>query len=97
MDKLYAVYILTNRPRGVLYTGFSGRMPYRVGQHREGLIPGFTRIYRTKMLVWFETHHDVHEAIRREKRIKRWKREWKIDLIEAANPGWRDLWYDLRF
>jgi putative endonuclease len=68
---------------------------YRVSQHRLGTHEGFTRKYGLKTLIWFETHGDVREAIHREKLIKRWRRPWKFDLIEAANPQWRDLWPEL--
>jgi putative endonuclease len=64
-------------------------------EHREGLVPGFTRKYRVKTLVYWELHQDINEAILREKRIKRWQRKWKLGLIEAGNPQWRDLWFDL--
>jgi putative endonuclease len=67
----------------------------RVQEHREGLVPGFTRKYGVKLLVYFELHHDINTAILREKRIKRWHRKWKLELIEAANPQWRDLWFEL--
>ncbi len=88
---VYAVYIVTNRPRGVLYTGVTGRLAQRAWQHREGAVPGFTRTYNLKRLVWFEPHEDMIEAITREKRIKRWRRAWKFELIERDNPQWRDL------
>ena len=91
----YFVYIMTNRPRGVLYTGVTGDLVNRVHEHRLGLKPGFTLKFNVKTLVWFEAFGDIHEAIAREKRIKRWRRAWKIELIEKNNPGWLDLWYDI--
>jgi putative endonuclease len=93
--KSFAVYILTNRPRGVLYTGVTSDLVGRVWQHREGVAEGFTTRYDAKQLVWFERHQDVEAAITREKRIKRWRRDWKLDLIETANPGWKDLWPEI--
>ncbi|MEQ8432876.1 MAG: GIY-YIG nuclease family protein [Oceanicaulis sp.] len=91
----YFVYIMTNRPRGVLYTGVTSDLVNRVHQHRNALLPGFTQTYNLKTLVWFETFGDIDAAIVREKRIKRWRRAWKIDMIETRNPGWLDLWYEL--
>ena len=88
-EKAYAVYIMTNTPRSVLYTGVAGELTTRVLQHRDGEIPGFTRDWGCKMLVWFELHGDVTEAIAREKVIKRWRRAWKFELIERTNPGWK--------
>ncbi len=67
----------------------------RIEEHRQGLIPGFTAEYGVKMLVWFEEHRYVDQAILRERRIKRWRRAWKLALIEAANPQWRDLYDEL--
>jgi putative endonuclease len=69
----------------------------RVHQHRQGLVRGFTRKYGIKLLVWFEQHPTMESAITREKRIKKWNRAWKLELIEAANPDWRDLAEDLGF
>lgn len=86
-----AVYIMTNRKNGVLYTGCSSNLPGRVWQHRTGAIEGFTKRYRCTRLVWFEFHDDVQEARRRELQIKEWQRKWKIELIEALNPEWNDL------
>lgn len=94
MDR-YGVYIMTNRPRGVLYTGVTGKLLQRNWEHREGVLGGFTERYNAKILVWYEMHADILEAIAREKRIKRWRRAWKIELIEQMNPGWKDLWFDL--
>ena len=86
------VYIMTNRPRGVLYTGVTSRLAGRVWEHRTGLNKGYTSRYRIRMLVWFEVHADIVTAIRREKQIKDWKRDWKIQLIEWSNPYWDDLY-----
>ena len=85
------VYILASRRYGTLYTGVTSDLARRIFEHREGLIPGFTREYGVKRLVFVETHNDISEAIIREKRIKDWKRDWKINLIERDNPLWDDL------
>ena len=91
----YWVYILASRPRGTLYVGVTNDLLRRVTEHRDGLVEGFTRDYDIKMLVYFEPHDSVTEAIAREKRIKRWARAWKIDLIRSRNPDWHDLFDDL--
>ena len=89
---LYYVYILANRYCGTLYTGVTGDLIKQIYQHRESMVDGFSTRYRTHLLVWFEIHNDIREAIRREKQIRRWKRAWKIRLIEESNPQWEDLW-----
>ena len=89
------VYILASKRNGTLYTGVTSRLPVRIYQHRIGAVPGFTREYDVKLLVWFEQHATMESAILREKRIKKWNRAWKLKLIEATNPGWRDLAADL--
>jgi len=90
-----AVYILASRRNGTLYTGVTSNLPSRLYQHRTGQVSGFTRDYDVKLLVWFEQHATMDEAILREKRIKKWNRAWKLELIEATNPDWRDLAEDL--
>ena len=87
-----AVYILANSPGGALYVGVTSALQPRTSQHRTGAIDGFTKRYSIKMLVYYELHATMYEAIRREKQLKRWHREWKIALIEEMNPEWRDLW-----
>ena len=89
------VYILASRPWGTLYVGVTSDLCLRVSQHRMGLLPGFTEKYSVKRLVWYEPHETMEAAILREKRLKRWKRAWKIRLIVAANPQWRDLFEEL--
>lgn len=89
------VYIVTNRPNGVLYTGVTSNLEVRVYQHRTGTFDGFSKKYGCNRLVWFEAHDDIAEAIHREKRIKTWLRAWKVRLILEANPGWRDLYPEL--
>lgn len=91
----YYVYVLASRPNGTLYVGVTNDLVRRVQEHREGLVPGFTKRYGVKLLVFYETHSDINEAILREKRIKRWRRKWKLALIESRNPQWRDLWVEL--
>lgn len=90
-----AVYILANKRNGTLYTGVTSDLVGRIYNHREDLVAGFARKYGCKLLVWFEQHDHMHVAIHREKQIKRWLRKWKLDLIEKANPTWRDLYPDL--
>jgi len=91
------VYILANRRNGALYTGVTSRLIQRIHEHREGVVPGFTRDHGIKMLVWFEQHATMEQAIVREKRIKKWLRRWKLELIEKDNLGWRDLAVELGF
>lgn len=88
------VYIVASRMNGTLYTGVTSNLPRRVYEHREGLIEGFSKRYGCKRLVWSEAHDRIEAAIHREKQIKEWKRAWKCQLIEAANPDWRDLGED---
>jgi putative endonuclease len=90
-----AVYIVTNKPRGTLYIGMTGNLGHRVWQHRTHALPGFTDRYNLTRLVWLETHSEFLEAIRREKALKRWRRAWKVALVEKGNPAWRDLWSDI--
>lgn len=87
----YYVYILTNRSYTVLYTGMTNDLATRIRQHKNGIVDGFTKRYRTHLLVYCEWADDVWGAIQREKQIKGWSREKKIDLIEAMNPSWHDL------
>jgi putative endonuclease len=89
------VYILASRPGGTLYVGVTNDLIRRTYEHREGLVKGFTKKYGVKMLVYYEQHDTALAAIQREKNIKHWSREWKIDLIISTNPGWRDLWEEI--
>ncbi|WP_091142067.1 GIY-YIG nuclease family protein [Novosphingobium sp. CF614] len=91
------VYLLASHRQGTLYVGVTSDLLRRLHQHREGLIDGFTKDYGVHRLVWFEQHGTMEHAITREKRIKKWNRAWKIALIEAANPDWRDLAVDWGF
>ena len=89
------VYILASKPHGVLYVGVTSNLPQRIWQHQNDLTPGFTQQYRVHTLVWYEVHENMESAIIREKRIKDWRRAWKIELIERDNPDWRDLYADV--
>ena len=91
----YFVYLLASQRNGTLYCGVTNNLVRRLHEHREGLADGFTKGYEVKMLVWFESTPSVEAAIQREKQIKNWKREWKIALIERANPAWRDLYREI--
>ena len=91
------VYIMASRRNGTLYTGVTSDLIQRVHEHREGTLPGFTSKHGVKRLVWFEQHSTMDHAITREKRIKKWLRVWKLELIERDNLGWRDLAEDLGF
>jgi putative endonuclease len=89
------VYILASQPKGTLYVGVTSDLIRRVWQHKENLAPGFTSKYGVKTLVWYELHGSMPDAIARETALKNWQRQWKIDLIEAMNPEWRDLYSTL--
>jgi len=89
-EKAY-VYILASKPRGVLYTGVTSNLPTRAEQHSSSLVRGFTVRHGVKRLVWFQGFDDIRDAIDHEKRLKRWRRDWKIKLIEAWNPQWEAL------
>jgi putative endonuclease len=89
--------LLARASRSTLYTGVTSNLPGRIYQHREGLADGFTKRYAIKRLVWFEAQDTMEQAILRKKRIKRWPRAWKYDLIHRENPGWRDLAEDFGF
>ena len=85
------VYLLASRRNGTLYCGSTSDLPRRMYEHRERLLPGFSTRYNIKHLVWFERHETMVEAITRERRVKKWLRPWKLELIERDNPGWNDL------
>ena len=91
MSKTYYVYILASKRNGTLYVGVTNDLVRRVLEHREGLVPGFTKTYDVKMLVHYEAFDDIGQAIRREKRLKKYKRGWKMNLIQQGNVEWRDL------
>jgi len=89
------VYILANRKNGALYTGVTGDLARRTQEHHSGEVAGHTRSYRIKLLVWYAEFPSMTEAIDYEKRIKKWRRAWRIQLIEEMNPEWQDLRLDL--
>ena len=89
------VYILSSGRNGTLYTGVTSNLVGRVWQHRNNFVDGFTSKHKVHALVWYEIHETMESAITREKRLKKWRREWKINLIEAMNPLWIDLYGDI--
>ena len=91
IEKHPAIYIMANRYRGTIYVGVSSDLWSRVANHKNGSMPGFTTRFGAKSLVWYEHRQTMEAAIRREKQIKAWKRDWKIHLIEKMNPDWLDL------
>lgn len=93
--KDYYVYIMSNKPHGTLYVGITSDLKRRVWEHRNGVAEGFSKKHGLKSLVYYEVSNDAHEAIKREKRLKRWNRAWKITLIEEDNPNWTDLYLEL--
>ncbi|HEY1630655.1 MAG TPA: GIY-YIG nuclease family protein [Rhizomicrobium sp.] len=97
MPKAYYVYILASRRNGTLYIGVTGDLRKRVGQHREGLAPGFTKDHNVRLLVYYEEFRNIDDAIRRESRLKKYKREWKINLIQEKNKEWADLFEGLPY
>jgi putative endonuclease len=92
MERTYWVYILASKLGGTLYIGVTNDLVRRVYEHRMGLADGFTKKYGIHRLVYFEPYSDIESAIQREKRLKKWKRAWKVQLIEQANPNWDDLY-----
>ena len=92
MPKTYYVYILASKRNGTLYIGVSSDLIKRVWEHKNNVVEGFSDKYGTHMLVWYELHERMESAITREKRIKKWDRQWKLELIEAMNPAWEDLY-----
>jgi len=95
MVKKAYVYILASERNGTLYVGVTSNIIKRVYEHKNDLVDGFTRKYQVHHLVYFEEHDDIQQAISREKRVKKWKRRWKLELIESTNPNWRDLFEEL--
>ncbi len=92
MSKQPAVYILASKRNGTLYVGVTSDLVKRVWEHKNSTVEGFTRRYRVNQLVWYELHENMESAIIREKRLKNWKRDWKLELIESKNPDWLDLY-----
>jgi len=89
---VYYVYILASRKHGTLYIGVTNDLVRRVYEHKTNAVRGFTSRYHVHLLVWFECYDDIINASTREKELKKWRREWKINLIEGSNPGWVDLY-----
>lgn len=92
MNKLPCVYILSSQKNGTLYTGVTSNLVKRVWEHKNKFVEGFTTKYNVNFLVWYEVSDSMNVAIDREKHIKAWKRQWKIELIEKDNPEWKDLY-----
>jgi putative endonuclease len=92
LPKAPCVYLLASRKRGTLYVGATSDLVKRVWEHKNGVVEGFTKRYKVHTLVWFEQHDTMESAIAREKAMKEWKRIWKLELVEASNPAWDDLY-----
>ncbi len=95
MKENFYVYILSSQKNGTLYIGVASNLIQRVYQHKEGQVDGFTKKYGVKTLVYYEIHQTAESAIVREKQIKEWKRNWKLELIEKSNPRWLDLYQEV--
>lgn len=95
MEKNFCVYILASKRNGTLYVGVTSDLLGRIWQHKSKVADGFTAKYGVNRLVYYESHPNAESAIRREKQLKKWRREWKIQLIESLNPDWRELYDDL--
>ena len=95
MNKQPAVYILASKRNGTLYIGVTSDLVKRMWEHRNDMVEGFTKRYGVHQLVWYELHENMESAIEREKRLKEWKRKWKLELIEGTNPNWLDLYYTI--
>ena len=92
MERQPCVYILASKRNGTLYVGVTSDLPKRVWEHKNHVVDGFTKKYQVHNLVWYEMHETMESAITREKSIKRWRRKWKMEMINSFNPGWRDLY-----
>ena len=92
---MYYIYIMASKRNGTLYTGVTNNLLKRVYEHKNDLVEGFTKRYGVNRLVYYEHVEDINSAIQREKRLKKWRRQWKVDLIKQANPGWKDLYNEL--
>ena len=95
MSKQYYVYILASKRNDTLYVGVTSDLIKRVYEHKNNLVTGFTQKYDVHNLVYYEVTESIESALRREKQLKKWKREWKIRLIEKGNPEWKDLYQEL--
>ena len=92
MNRQPAVYILASKRNGTLYIGLTSNLIQRIWEHKNNLVEGFTKRYSVHKLVWYELHESMESAIEQEKRLKEWKRQWKLELIERTNPNWQDLY-----
>ena len=92
VNKQPAVYILASKRNGTLYIGVTSDLVKRIWEHKNNIVEGFTKRYGVHQLVWYELHESMESAIVREKRLKEWKRKWKLELIESTNPNWQDLY-----
>jgi len=95
MDKQPAVYILASKRNGTLYIGVTSELVKRIWEHKNNMVEGFTKRYNIHRLVWYELHESMESAITREKRLKNWKRKWKLELIESSNPNWQDEYHTI--
>jgi len=95
LTRSHFVYLLASGRRGTLYVGVTNDLLKRVWQHKQGLVEGFTKRYGIKTLVWYEQTDSIESAMTREKQIKKWNRDWKVELIEKNNPQWKDLYEDI--
>ena len=95
MEKQFYVYILASKRNGTLYTGVTSNLIKRIWQHKNELLEGFSKKYKVKNLVYYEVHNNVGSALTREKQIKKWRRAWKLRLIEEKNPEWKDLYNEI--
>ena len=95
-QKQYYLYITASKKNGTLYIGVTDNLLRRIYEHKNNLIDGFTKKYNVHKLVYYEETNDILSAIKREKQMKKWKRQWKIELIEKFNLNWKDLYYDLQ-
>ena len=95
MNKQPAVYILASKRNGTLYIGVTSDLVKRIWEHKNDMVEGFTKRYDVHQLVWYELHENMESAIEREKRLKEWKRKWKLELVESTNPNWPDLCYTI--
>lgn len=94
-NKNFFVYILTNQRNGTLYIGVTNNLKRRIYEHKNDLLEGFTKKYGLRTLVYYETHENIESAIIREKQLKKWKRLWKLRIIEEKNPNWKDLYEEI--
>ena len=95
MEKQPCVYLLASKRNGTLYIGVTSNLPKRIWEHKSKFVRGFTEKYKVDKLVWYELHGTMESAVQREKNIKKWKRRWKLKIIEDMNPEWKDLYEEL--